>query len=207
MKLDALAKFWMTYGIHALPKEETNREVRAAQMEAWLEDPTKEIDNDFSSYVEFFFKSDPSWVMWQYCNSYDDWCAKKGKKDLRHTLKSKFTGDTHQRMQPSEDSEGMRVYLDYQLFCSKIIDDKRFVTVFRKLANKHAKAMDILPTWSLTTGPKKRKRVVDVPDSGDESDAPIVCLLASEKSLSKSVQSYAHCYDEGDEMTKYFMSI
>jgi hypothetical protein len=81
VKLDALAKFWMTYGIHALPKEETNREVWAAQMEAWLEDPpTKEIDNNFSSYVEFFFKSDPSWVMWQYCNSYDDWCAKKGKK-------------------------------------------------------------------------------------------------------------------------------
>jgi hypothetical protein len=25
--------------------------------------------------------------------------------------------------------------------------------------------------------------------------------------LSKSVQSYAHCYDEGDEMTKFFMSI
>jgi hypothetical protein len=41
VKLDALAKFWMTYGIHALPKEKTNREVRAAQMEAWLEDPMK----------------------------------------------------------------------------------------------------------------------------------------------------------------------
>jgi predicted ATP-grasp superfamily ATP-dependent carboligase len=67
--------------------------------------------------------------------------------------------------------------------------------------------MDILPTWSLTTGPKKRKRVLDIPDSGNESDAPIVNLLASEKSLSKSVQSYAHCYDEGDEMTKFFMSI
>jgi hypothetical protein len=66
VKLDALAKFWMTYAIHALPKEETNREVRAAQMEAWwLEDPMKEIDidNDFPLNVEFFFKSDPSWVI------------------------------------------------------------------------------------------------------------------------------------------------
>jgi hypothetical protein len=79
--------------------------------------------------------------------------------------------------------------------------------VFCKLANKQAKAMDILPTWTLTTGPKKRKRVLDIPDSGDESDAPIVNLLASEKSLSKSVQSYAHCYDEGDnEMVKFFMA-
>jgi hypothetical protein len=38
-------------------------------MEAWLEDPIKEINNIFLSYDEFLFKSDPSWVVYEYGTS------------------------------------------------------------------------------------------------------------------------------------------
>jgi len=74
------------------------------------ESPEIEMPNMFKSPIEYLSRNDIAWTIYQYINSYDDWCAKRddiADRGSRHKLHTKIIGASKHRLQPSLESEGM----------------------------------------------------------------------------------------------------
>lgn len=169
-KLDHLVRFHMLYTIHALPKEETFKKIKLAQIEAYEEKSENEIANLFPSFLEEMTSSDFAWCQWQYINSLPDWKYKKDNPNTKHQLQSRFTGNKHHRQQPAAGSEGMLLYESFLQWYKEFKRHPSFLKTVRPLANKIAKEMELLPTYTSVIGPRVARRATE--DDEDESDAP-----------------------------------
>ena len=188
--LENIVKFLMRFSIYALPKEDSFRTVKDDQMLAYTEEKSKEIGNDFPSFIELLSQSDMSWTAWQYINSYQDWHNKKNKTCKKHELHSRFTGDSHNRCQPYDGSDGMKIYKKIHTWYGEFRKHDDYCTKARRMSNKVAKDWKILPTWTLEQGPKivKKKSYASRPDP---SEAPEIEFDEDDESVvSGSVENF-----------------
>ena len=180
MKDQAFIKDFVTflsmYCIYAAPKEEMMKEVESAQLALYFEDKEKEENNEFPSFLEYQTSSDLAWQSWQYVNCYEDWMKKKGDNGkYRYVFIPKFTGDKHNRCQPSAGSEGMLLYNKMLVWFTQFKAHDGFTKNVRTLMNKEAKARQLLPDWTVADAPKKTvSRSSDSDDEMDDEDIPEV---------------------------------
>lgn len=166
--LKDIVSFLLEYAFHAAPKDATFSEIKAEQVATYDHDPTKEISNGFKCLIEYLTKTDMGWCTWQYYNSVPDWEAKRIQGMTgRHNLKSRFTGDRHSRHQPEENSEGMNLYKKMTEWYGEFKSHEGFKEKARPLCNELSKKMNLIPTWTVDSGPKKsgRKRADPPPDA------------------------------------------
>ena len=171
-ELEFLCRFLIDFSFHAAPRESTLTLLKNGQVDAYRENKTEEINNNFKCHAEYLTRSDIAWTMWQYINSYPDFVYKKQKidKKSKHMCKSRYTSDGVNRFQPDEDSEGMRVYKKIKKFVGELMRHREWTLEIRRTCNKIAKKNGLLPTWTEDVGPKSKRPVVQ--DSEEPEEAP-----------------------------------
>jgi hypothetical protein len=119
-----MLNFFVRYAICALPKEETRRILNAYAAKRWnetrnLQDTIENRDAEhyYACILDLLTASDIAFLLWQYVNSYDDWCSKlsllkEGKSVNMNKSDAEWTFD-HKKapMESRADSdEGVRFY-------------------------------------------------------------------------------------------------
>ena len=171
--LNEFVFFLVNHCIFAAPKDEMMKSVKNAQLDLYFDHKASELANDFPSFLEYHTPSDLAWQCWQYINLFDDASLKKDIPAKRHTLTAKFTGDIHHRRQPTEGSDAMKLYNKLLSWFVEFKGHKEFIDKVRRLANKWSKQMELLPTWTLTQGPRKHvKHCCDDDEDIDDEDVP-----------------------------------
>ena len=100
-----MMNFFARYAICALPKEETRRILNAYAAKRWnetrnLQDTIENRDAEYyyACILDLLTASDIAFVLWQYVNSYDDWCnklslLKEGKSVNMNKSEAEWTSD------------------------------------------------------------------------------------------------------------------
>lgn len=76
-----LLHFLVSYAICAVPKEDTKNALSDLAAKRWketrnLQDLEEDAEHYFACLLDVLTASDLAYVIWQYVNSYDDWCTK-----------------------------------------------------------------------------------------------------------------------------------
>ena len=76
-----LLQFLVSYAICSVPKEDTKSALSDLATKRWketrnLHDLEEDAEHYFACLLDVLTASDLAYVMWQYVNSYDDWCTK-----------------------------------------------------------------------------------------------------------------------------------
>lgn len=78
-----MLQFFARYAICAVPKEETRRSLNAVARRRWNEtrnmqdtEENRDAEHYYACILDVLTASDIAYIMWQYVNSYDDWCNK-----------------------------------------------------------------------------------------------------------------------------------
>jgi hypothetical protein len=81
-----MSSFIMHYLVCAHPSKETiKRALQAASYKRYNElDGRDERDYSHKCLLCFMTASDLAYVLWQFCNSYEDWCAKIQNQNFKH---------------------------------------------------------------------------------------------------------------------------
>ena len=119
-----MLNFFVRYAICALPKEETRRILNAYAAKRWnetrnLQDTIENRDAEhyYACILDLLTASDIAFLLWQYVNSYDDWCnklslLKEGKSVNMNKSEAEWTSDHRKAPMESraDTDEGVRFY-------------------------------------------------------------------------------------------------
>ena len=142
---EEMMQFLVRYAICALPKEETKKALNAYASKRWdatrkMQDTieNRDAEHNHACILDLLTASDLAYIIWQYVNSYTDWCAKlallkEGKNVNMNKSEAEWTSD-HKKapMETRADTdEGVRFYnscLDWARGLKRLPSDD-----FRKL--------------------------------------------------------------------------
>lgn len=120
----AMMYFFARYAFCAVPKEATKKVLNARAAKRWeetrgLQDTIENRDAEYmyECILDLMTASDIAYILWQYVNSYDDWCnklslLKEGKSVNMNKSEAEWTSDHKIAPMESriESDEGVRFY-------------------------------------------------------------------------------------------------
>ena len=148
--LEFLCRFMIEYSFHAAPRKHTLTFLKNGKVDAYCEDKSEEIKNNFKWDAEYLSRSDIAWTIWQFINAHPDFVLKKDRrvdKKAKHVCKTKFTSDGVNRFQPDEDSEGMQLYHKIMEFVKKLMKHREWTWNICQRCNVFAKK-GLLLIWT-----------------------------------------------------------
>lgn len=119
-----MLNFFARYAVCALPKEGTRKILNAYAAKRWEETRSlpdtienRDAEHHFKCILDLMTASDIAYILWQYVNSYEDWCnklslLKEGKSVNMNKSEAEWTSDHKKAPMESrvETDEGVRFY-------------------------------------------------------------------------------------------------
>jgi hypothetical protein len=162
---DAYINFMLKYGKFCAPKSNLEGYMKVAQINTYQQDPDKEEDGDFTAGFEWLTKIDQVYPIWMFMNSEDDWKTKRENphdKSVSYACKTKWTSNMSSRRDGDQDEavseDGITMWNKISTFIKELLKSPH-VPALRKLYNKRAEEMEILPTLKEFKNRKHQRRM------------------------------------------------
>jgi hypothetical protein len=157
--------FMLKYGKFSAPKAVLEGAMKEAQLACYEESPDKEDDGDFRVGFECLSKSNQLYPIWVFMNYEEGWEKKRENphdKSVSYGCKTKWTSNMSSRrdgdLEVAVSEDGMKWYDKIATFIEEL-HKSPYVPALRRLYNKMAKEMGVLPVLKEAKTKKHMRRM------------------------------------------------